>query len=160
VLVEANRTAATYAAFCRNYGHYATAMVGSHNWNEEAIERMIRDLTSPWQRLRTTLQNQYGSITRSIEDLIDLAIQYLGESQELSYAIGDCLRNRMETIPSRSVVDLSLDTELQDFPDLTAILSQVLTSRQHLLLWDVEEVCKTFEYNLSWVSFAKRNSTG
>ncbi|PMD51050.1 uncharacterized protein K444DRAFT_543887 [Hyaloscypha bicolor E] len=108
----------TYAAFCRNYGHYATATVGSHNWNEEAIERMIRDLTSPWQRLRTTLQNQHGSIARSIEDLMDLAIQYL-------------------------------DTELQDFPDLTAILSQVLTSRQHLLLWDVEEKCKTFEYNLS-----------
>lgn len=108
----------TYAAFCRHYGHHATAMVGRLNWNEKAIEGMIRDLTSPWQRLRTTLHNRHRSITRSIEDLMDLAIQYL-------------------------------DTELQDFPDLTAILSQVLTSRQHLLLWDVEEVCKTFEDNLS-----------
>jgi hypothetical protein len=88
VLVEANRLAATYSAFCRRYGDFATRAIGSHNWNEEAIEGMIRDLSSPWQRLCKTIQNWHGRIIRSIKDLMDLETQYLGASQETSMLSG------------------------------------------------------------------------
>ena len=78
--MDDNLTAASYAAFCRNYGDHNTPAVGSHNWNEEAIERMIGDLAAPWQSLRSTLKNRHESTVLSIEDLMDWAIQYLGKS--------------------------------------------------------------------------------
>jgi len=80
--VDSNRIAATYSAFCRNYGHYTTPAVGSHNWNEEAIEKMIRDLDAPWRKLRLKVQKRHESIVKSIEDLMDWAIDYLGKSTE------------------------------------------------------------------------------
>jgi hypothetical protein len=80
VPLNANDTTATYRAFCSNYGDHCTNAVGSHNWNEEAIEKMIGSLAAPWQNLRLTLQNWHDNITASIEDLMDWAIQYLGNS--------------------------------------------------------------------------------
>lgn len=77
--VDANRAAASYAAFCRQYGDYCTPAAGSHIWNEEVIEKMIGDLAAPWRSLRSTLQNRHESTARSIEELMDWAIQYLGK---------------------------------------------------------------------------------
>lgn len=97
VTVDANRTAATYAAFCRKYGNYKTTAAGSHNWNEEAIERMVRDLAAPWQSLRSTLQNRHESIIIFVEELIDWAIQYLGTSgEDRAYVIGGCPIGKLE----------------------------------------------------------------
>jgi hypothetical protein len=76
--VHTNCSAATYAAFCRNYGNYNTVKVGSHNWNEEVIERMINDLAVPWQSLLSTLQERHERIVLLIEDLMDWAVRYLG----------------------------------------------------------------------------------
>jgi hypothetical protein len=91
VSVDTNRTAATYAAFCRNYGDYNTRAVGPHNWNEEAIERMAGHLAAPWQSLHSELHDRHERIEMLIEDLMDWAIQYLGKSREdQAYAKGSC----------------------------------------------------------------------
>jgi len=109
---------ATYAAFCRKYGDHYTEAVGSHNWNEEAIESMATALAAPWQTLTTTLQNQHDSADNLIQDLLDWAIDYI-------------------------------DTELHSFADSSTTLIEALTSRQHLLLLDVEEVCANFNKELA-----------
>lgn len=75
-----NRSAASYAAFCRKYGDHETPAVGSHNWNEEAMESMISDLETPWQNLLSTLQNRHRRTALLIENLIGWAVQYLSKS--------------------------------------------------------------------------------
>jgi hypothetical protein len=82
IRVDSNCTTATYTAFCRNYGDHSTKAVGSHNWNEESIESMTRDLVGPWGNFRLAVQERNERTTASIEDLIDWAIQYLGELTE------------------------------------------------------------------------------
>jgi hypothetical protein len=70
---------ATYRAFCLNYGDHYTKAVQSHNWNEEAIDRMVRDLAIPWQSFRSTVQDLQNGTTRLIDESIEKAIQYLGK---------------------------------------------------------------------------------
>jgi hypothetical protein len=57
--------------------------------------------------------------------------------------------NCKPSLPSHSAADPSLDTELEEFADSTATLSQALTSRQRLLTTDVEEVCVKFDDSIS-----------
>jgi hypothetical protein len=80
--VHSNRDPVSYSAFCRKFGDHYTKAVGSHNWNEEAIERMVADLDAPWQTLRSTLTNQYENATTVIEDLMEWVIQHLGKCPE------------------------------------------------------------------------------
>lgn len=75
-------TAATYAAFCRNYGDHCTLRAGSRSWNEEAIEGMTGDVNPLWQDLCSTLEETNESTLRLIEVVMDGAAQYLGESWE------------------------------------------------------------------------------
>ena len=53
--------------------------MGTHNWNEEAIEQMTRDLAAPWQDLRSTLHRNLESYSVFVEELMDWVIEYLGE---------------------------------------------------------------------------------
>lgn len=76
--MDANYTA-TYSAFCRQYGYHSTGAVGLHNWNEEAIEGMVQDLSGPWQGLCSVLVRRNERTVLLIEDLMDWAIQYLGK---------------------------------------------------------------------------------
>jgi hypothetical protein len=79
-VAHANCTkAATYSAFCQKYGDHSTNAVGPHNWNEEVIERMVRDLSAPWQGLRSILRSRNDRTVLLIDDLMDWAIQYLGK---------------------------------------------------------------------------------
>jgi hypothetical protein len=82
VLVNTNRSAATYSAFCRSYGNGYTKKAGAHNWNEEAIDKMVQDLAVPWENFCSTLQDRHESTSSSIEDLIDWAIDYISMSRE------------------------------------------------------------------------------
>ena len=72
-------TTATYSAFCRHYGHYSTPAVGAHNWNKEAMEAMVTDLTEPWDNLRTRLRNLNESTASSIQDIMNKEFQELGK---------------------------------------------------------------------------------
>jgi hypothetical protein len=51
--------------------------------------------------------------------------------------------------PPHSIANFNLDTELGEFSDSTATLSQALTSRKQLLIADVEDGCQKFEASLS-----------
>lgn len=73
---------ATYSAFCRQYGDYCTPAVGVHNWNKEAMEAMVTDLTEPWDNLRLRLRNLNECTTRSIQNLMNKEFQELGKSGE------------------------------------------------------------------------------
>ena len=74
---NADHLSGTYSAFCRNYGDHSTEAAGSHNWNEEAIENMTRDLATPWSGLKTSLQSSLEENRVVTEELMSWAIEYL-----------------------------------------------------------------------------------
>ncbi|KAI0003171.1 hypothetical protein F4779DRAFT_602144 [Xylariaceae sp. FL0662B] len=108
---------ATYSAFCRNYGNYCTPAVGQRNWNEEIMETMARELSSPWRGLCASLEDRNEHMTILIDDLMD-------EATEL------------------------LDVELPDDSDSIATLSTTMSSRQRLLITDIEAACSKFRDSL------------
>ncbi|KAF7549239.1 hypothetical protein G7Z17_g6514 [Cylindrodendrum hubeiense] len=73
---------ASYAAFCRQYGDYSTPAAGSHNWNEEAIDGMVKDLKRPWKTLCSHLVDQETQVESLVEELTDWSIQYLGRGSD------------------------------------------------------------------------------
>lgn len=79
VCCKSNCLAATYSAFCRNFGDYFTEKVGRHNWNEEAIEQMARDLETPWETLKSTFSRDLEGRENRIQQLMDWVIEYLGQ---------------------------------------------------------------------------------
>ena len=54
--------------------------MGSHNWNEEAIEQMARDLGIPWETLKSTFSRDLEGRENRIQQLMDWVIEYLGQS--------------------------------------------------------------------------------
>ncbi|KAK6073656.1 Nuclear GTPase SLIP-GC 3 [Seiridium cupressi] len=67
----------SYSAFCRKYGDYSTSAVGPRNWNKEALESMERELSGPWRTVRLRVQGKQRSQERTIEQIMDWAIQHL-----------------------------------------------------------------------------------
>ena len=80
--LDDDSTIETYSAFCRQYGDYCTPAVGEHNWNKEAMQAMVTDLTEPWDNLRSRLRNLNECTTRSIQNLMNTEFQELGKSWE------------------------------------------------------------------------------
>lgn len=80
--LDDDSTTASYSAFCRHYGDYYTPTVKAHNWNEEAMEAMVTDLTEPWDNVRSTLRNLNERTASSIQDLMNQEFQELGKSCE------------------------------------------------------------------------------
>lgn len=60
---------ATYAAFCRQYGDYATPAIGRHCWNDDAIVAMVSSMETPWDNLLQSYESAKDEIMSSIEDL-------------------------------------------------------------------------------------------
>jgi len=79
-LEHSNCPAVTYKVFCQHFGDHCTPLVGRHNWNEEAINQMTRDLATPWQNLKCTIQSSVVRDINLVEVLIDAAIEYIGKS--------------------------------------------------------------------------------
>ncbi|KAK8030148.1 hypothetical protein PG993_011439 [Apiospora rasikravindrae] len=104
----------TYSAFCRNYGNYRTPAVGSHDWNEEAIEAMVGDLTPLWSQLCGSIEQSHEQLIGQVQELMGWATQYLDTELDdsspsllaLSQAIEtrQCLLERdMETVCGKSL---------------------------------------------------------
>lgn len=70
---------ASYAAFCRQFGNHCTPAAGKHNWNEEAIDGMVKDLKRPWKALCARIEDREIETGRFVEELTDWSIQYLGK---------------------------------------------------------------------------------
>ena len=56
-------------------------MVGKHNWNEEAINEMVRDLAAPWQNLESAFHSSMERDIEFIKALMDQAIEYIGKAE-------------------------------------------------------------------------------
>lgn len=69
----------TYSVFCSNFGNHCTAKVGAHNWNEEAMERMISDMANYWQTLTSEIEDMRDSISRLAMASLDEAINSLDD---------------------------------------------------------------------------------
>lgn len=90
----------TYAAFCRHYGIHTTTAAGYRNWNEEAIETMVRDLSDPWDTFQRVLQDRSNMVVTFVRDalgsatdrLSDLPDDYDDTISPLFHALKSCQR--------------------------------------------------------------------
>jgi len=69
----------TYTAFCQHNGIYRTDAVGYHNWNEEAMTAMVRDVTAQWDTFMEQLQDRSSAITTFVDDALDSASTQLSK---------------------------------------------------------------------------------
>lgn len=76
---EANNEVATYSAFCRNFGDHYTPTVRAHNWNEEAMEKMVISLEGCWANLLSALDANRTNLETLLDDLGDWSLEFLGE---------------------------------------------------------------------------------
>ncbi len=58
-------------------------MGGDHNWNERAIQQMVRDLAAPWQELRSMLESSLERNSNFIRDLMDSSMDYTGSTDPI-----------------------------------------------------------------------------
>jgi hypothetical protein len=96
---------------------------------------MVRDLANPWRDLNATLKTRLDEASTMIEEQMDWASEYLGESERRNLFF--------------EVDDLSLDTELQGSSPSAPTLIQTLASHQRLMHTNVEQACDKFEAALS-----------
>ncbi|KAK3367927.1 hypothetical protein B0H63DRAFT_490012 [Podospora didyma] len=101
----------TYAAFCRHNGIHTTAKAGYHNWNEEAIEAMTRDLSDPWSTFQQLLRDRAGIVATFINEAFGPASEHLtslpGEYSDSISSLHDGL----------SSCQRQLGTEVEDLCD-------------------------------------------
>ncbi|CAG9972550.1 unnamed protein product [Clonostachys byssicola] len=57
----------SYSAFVSNFGNHSTPKAGTHDWNLEAMEKMVEDLRTPWESLASTLYERQSELTQAIE---------------------------------------------------------------------------------------------
>ncbi|KAM7200854.1 hypothetical protein V8F20_005096 [Naviculisporaceae sp. PSN 640] len=108
----------SYSAFCRNYGNHCTSTIGSRNWNEEAIAKMVRDMTPLWEHLQVSTTEQHpSSAVAAADELIEWAIEYL-------------------------------DNQLDPEDVSTEVLSQALEFRHGLFISDIEGAFRRFKTGL------------
>ena len=129
---------ATYAAFCRNYGNH-TVKAGFHDWNEEAMAVMSRDLSVSWSTFYLVVLDQLNQILAAISSSLDWAANHLGWSRI------PILFFKLRPNEHVSRIDATPDG---DSDDSLQPLRQALTSRQHVLVDTVEALCDEFQNKL------------
>jgi cobalamin biosynthesis Mg chelatase CobN len=68
----------SFAAFCRKFGNHSTRVVGTHNWNEEAIESMVSDLSPKWRELCRQLERQGENAIEVVDNVLNETVDILG----------------------------------------------------------------------------------
>ncbi|KAK1850355.1 Nuclear GTPase SLIP-GC 3 [Colletotrichum chrysophilum] len=116
----------TYSAFCRNYGNYCTPAIGPHDWNQDIITKMARDLTPQWKQMLSSIQGRLNTDVENLEDEMDAAMELLSTEleafPEVNDVIGEILLARTNQILSRME---SLRETFQD--DVRALEVDALT---------------------------------
>ncbi|KAF4448281.1 hypothetical protein F53441_8315 [Fusarium austroafricanum] len=90
-----------------NYGDYCTRTIGARNWNEEAIDGMVRDLNGPWGELRNALQQRQSSMEEDANTIADTAIERLEEH-------GDAVDSLTQALDTRQRLFLAAVEEIND----------------------------------------------
>ncbi|KAK7964343.1 hypothetical protein PG988_011317 [Apiospora saccharicola] len=104
----------TYSAFCRNYGNYRTAAAGYHDWNEEAMTAMVKDLTPLWSQLCGSVEDSHEHLISQVQEIMTWATQYLDtemdDSSPSTLALIEAIQSRqcllerdMETLCEESM---------------------------------------------------------
>ncbi|KAI8301025.1 hypothetical protein K4K61_009245 [Colletotrichum sp. SAR11_59] len=132
----------TYSAFCRNYGNYCTPAVGPHDWNQDIIAKMARDLTPQWKQMLSSVQGRLNTDVENLEDEMDAAMELLSAEleafPEVNDVIGEVLLARTSQIVSRME---SLRETFQD--DVRALEVDALTGiRTSIVGKAMEESCR------------------
>ncbi|KAI0440325.1 hypothetical protein F4803DRAFT_527987 [Xylaria telfairii] len=117
----------TYSAFCRNHGTYSTAAVGSRSWNQEIIEEMIQDTSTPCDELEMSLVEQRKDIVKTIDDLFSWVDEFLdtglGESPGTAFSLTSTL------LSQKRVLKADIETVLNDLKnDLQMLRTDALSS--------------------------------
>ncbi|RYC53741.1 hypothetical protein CHU98_g12467 [Xylaria longipes] len=113
----------TYSAFCRNYGTHYTAAVGSRSWNQEIIEEMIKDMSTPWNGVQVSLDKLSEDIIESIDDLFDWVDEFLAESPDTALSLASTL------LSQKCVLEADTETILNDLRgDLRTLRTDALSS--------------------------------
>lgn len=108
--------AASYKACCARLGVYGSEAVGgNHNWNERAIQQMVRDLAIPWQELRSMLESSLERDIKFIRDLMDSNMDYAENQLQHSLELADTLGRTMRSRQHLLLADIEKASE--DFED-------------------------------------------
>jgi hypothetical protein len=118
--------------------------VGTHNWNEEAIEQMARDLGAPWETLKFTIYRDLEESKSRIQDLMDWAIEYLDTELHDSSESASTLSQAMVSRQHLLLADVEqtcekFNTELSTLR--TVALSGIRTSLIGQLMEDSYREC-------------------
>ncbi|KAJ5021270.1 Dynamin family-domain-containing protein [Bipolaris maydis] len=106
-----NATAPTYSAFCRNEGDHFTPAVDYHNWNEEAIALLQKDMKCVWKDFVKTLEEELwklsNDIKRLFEDIYILALPQQQNRESWVQSRTSAIRGLRKTLRHRR--DIVLD---------------------------------------------------
>ncbi|KAI0183617.1 hypothetical protein EV127DRAFT_352330 [Xylaria flabelliformis] len=121
----------TYSAFCRNYGTHSTAAVGPRSWNQEIIEEMTNDMNTPWDELQMTFEQRGEDIIESIDNLFDIAYQFLDTELDESPEAASVLSSTL--LSQKRVLEADIEALLNDLQEhlrtlRTDALSSIRTS--------------------------------
>jgi hypothetical protein len=114
----------SYKAFCSNYGDYATPKMGSHCWNEEAIQGMTTDLSAVWDSFVIDLKTE-------IERVNTTAVQIYAKVLEIA------------TSPAANA-----SRAISDTGSAVRTLASNLLHREHLTRYGIEQVTEAFQSKL------------
>ncbi|KAK2054164.1 hypothetical protein LY76DRAFT_523077, partial [Colletotrichum caudatum] len=70
-------TAATYSAFCRQYGSHCTPAVGRRDWNQEAIAELVKDLGPRWNELCSSIEDGLEEDAKLINNVLAKALELI-----------------------------------------------------------------------------------
>ncbi|KAK6859171.1 hypothetical protein PG995_005024 [Apiospora arundinis] len=87
----------TYSAFCRNYGNHRTPAVGSRDWNQEAIEAMVEDLTPLCLQFYLNVGESHEELISKVQEVMSWATDYLDNGLDGSSASMSALSEAIET---------------------------------------------------------------
>uniref|UniRef100_L2G701 DUF7605 domain-containing protein n=1 Tax=Colletotrichum fructicola (strain Nara gc5) TaxID=1213859 RepID=L2G701_COLFN len=116
----------TYGAFCRNYGNYCTPAVGPHDWNQDIIAKMARDLTPQWKQMLSSVQGRLNTGVENLEDEMDAAMELLSAELEAFPEVNDVIEEVLLARTSQILFRMeSLRETFQD--DVRALEVDALT---------------------------------
>ncbi|UQC76138.1 uncharacterized protein CLUP02_17649 [Colletotrichum lupini] len=128
----------TYSAFCRNFGNHRTRIAGWHDWNQELICTMARDVTPQWDSVCTSCRTRLEQSCRLIQSQMDWALEFLENELELFPGVTDLLQETLichKNIMESQVEDLTDKTGA----DLNSLRIDVLTGIRTSILGQAME---------------------
>jgi hypothetical protein len=117
----------TYKSFCSNYGDHYTPTVGSHCWNNEAIQGMETDLSAVWNSFAGDLDIEIDRVTTATSQAFDKVLNVAASARANESRAANNASSSMRTFASNSL------------------------HREHLTRYGIEKATEAFASNLSFL---------